>query len=167
MDTATSATRVASRTSEESNERIYRATRMRIDYFERHPEEIDDRLKELDAEWDTERALELNAASLVVAGTVMGVVLGRRWLLLPLTVGGFLVQHALHGWCPPLPALRRMGVRTPREIEAERYALMILRGDFDSITEDGDERARLAADATGRLEEPKENGAKKREMQHQ
>lgn len=175
MDIATSATRVASRTSEESNERIYRATRMRIDYFARHPEEIDDRLEELDAEWDTERTLEVNAATLVVAGTVMGVVLGRRWLLLPLTVGGFLAQHALQGWCPPLPLVRRLGVRTPREIEAERYALMMLRGDFKSIGEDGDDRAELAADATGRLEEPKtgrseepkvNNGAK-REMQHQ
>jgi hypothetical protein len=36
----------------------------------------------------------------------------------------FLLQHGLQGWCPPLPVLRRLGVRTQREIDAEKYALM-------------------------------------------
>lgn len=165
MHISTSAHRVPMHTSEESNERIFHATRLRIDSYARHPDQIDDRLEALDAEWDTERTLEVNAATLVVAGTVMGVVLGRRWLLLPLTVGGFLLQHGLHGWCSPLPLLRRMGVRTPREIEAERFALMMLCGDFDSVGDDGDDRAEAAADATGRLEEPK--GRAEHELQHQ
>jgi hypothetical protein len=34
------------------------------------------------------------------------------------------------GRCPPLSVLRRRGVRTRREIEAERCALKALRGDF-------------------------------------
>jgi hypothetical protein len=96
----------------------------------------------------------------------MGVLMGRRWLILPLTVGGFLLQHGLRGWCPPLPVLRHLGVRTPREIEAERYALMMLRGDFDSVSENEDDRAQAAADATGRLEEPKVGG-ERRAMQYQ
>ena len=33
------------------------------------------------------------------------------------------MQHALQGWCPPLPVLRRLGFRTQNEIERERYAL--------------------------------------------
>jgi hypothetical protein len=45
----------------------------------------------------------------------------------------FFAQHALQGWCPPLPILRRHGVRAAREIERERYAIKALRGDFDSI----------------------------------
>ena len=48
----------------------------------------------------------------------------------------FLVQHAVHGWCPPLAALRRMGVRTRREIDEERYALKALRGDFSGLPPD-------------------------------
>jgi hypothetical protein len=43
---------------------------------------------------------------------------------------GFLLQHAVQGWCPPLPLLRRLGVRTADEINEERYALKALRGDF-------------------------------------
>jgi hypothetical protein len=49
---------------------------------------------------------------------------------LPVVVAGFLLQHALQGWCPPLPVLRRLGVRTADEINQERYALKALRGDF-------------------------------------
>ena len=45
-------------------------------------------------------------------------------------VGGFLLQHAVQGWCPPVPVFRRLGVRTQTEIDEERYALKALRGDF-------------------------------------
>jgi hypothetical protein len=39
-------------------------------------------------------------------------------------VGTFLLQHALQGWCPPVPILRRLGYRTAREIFEERLALL-------------------------------------------
>jgi hypothetical protein len=45
-------------------------------------------------------------------------------------VTGFLLQHAIQGWCPPVPILRRLGFRTADEINRERYALKALRGDF-------------------------------------
>jgi hypothetical protein len=48
-------------------------------------------------------------------------------------VFAFFAQHALQGWCPPVPVMRRLGVRTAREIERERYALKALRGDFDQL----------------------------------
>jgi hypothetical protein len=48
---------------------------------------------------------------------------------------GFLLQHALQGWCPPVSLFRRLGVRTSAEIEQERYALKALRGDFQNIPE--------------------------------
>ncbi|MEY7848852.1 hypothetical protein AB7C87_06560 [Natrarchaeobius sp. A-rgal3] len=38
-------------------------------------------------------------------------------------IAAFLRQHALQGWCPPIPVLRRRGVRTRREIDTERRAL--------------------------------------------
>jgi len=57
----------------------------------------------------------------------------RRWLVLPALVTAFLFQHAMQGWCPPLPLLRSFGFRTAREIDTERYALKALRGDFGSI----------------------------------
>lgn len=97
-----------------------------------HLERIPSRLRELDAEWDIERTLEANASTLAFAGIVFGVTVDRRWLALPGIVTAFLFQHAVLGWCPPLPLLRRMGVRTAREIETERTALKALRGDFSS-----------------------------------
>ncbi|WP_407921819.1 hypothetical protein, partial [Corallococcus sp. AB049A] len=30
-------------------------------------------------------------------------------------MGSFLLQHGLQGWCPPLPLLRRLGLRTRGE----------------------------------------------------
>jgi hypothetical protein len=45
-------------------------------------------------------------------------------------ISGFLLQHAIQGWCSPLPVFRRLGFRTSYEIEQERQALKALRGDF-------------------------------------
>ena len=42
------------------------------------------------------------------------------------------MQHALQGWCPTVPEFRRIGVRTAKEINREKYALKAMRGDFDS-----------------------------------
>lgn len=125
--------RVAANTAAEVNERIRRQTEASLCYFAEHPEEIAHRLAELDREWDIERLLEANAASFSLAGLVLAVVSGRQWLVLPTAVAGFLLQHALQGWCPPLPVFRRLGIRTAREIEAERYALKCLRGDFSAV----------------------------------
>jgi hypothetical protein len=70
----------------------------------------------------------------------MSLVGGKKWLLVPAVVLPMLFYHAVQGWCPPLPLFRRLGVRTQREIDAEIYALRLLRGDFDQ-SEDRVERA--------------------------
>jgi hypothetical protein len=36
---------------------------------------------------------------------------------------GFLANHAIRRWCPPMPVLRRLGFRSDHEISAERVAL--------------------------------------------
>jgi hypothetical protein len=41
-------------------------------------------------------------------------------------------MHGLQGWSPPATGMRRFGLRTRAEIDAERYALKLLRGDFDT-----------------------------------
>ncbi len=148
MRVAESADRVPSHTSEDVNERIRALTRASIAYYSEHPEEIERRLRFLDEEWDVERVLEANAAGLALSGTVLGIFADRKFLVLPLAVTAFLLQHAVQGWCPPLPVLRRLGIRTAREIEAERYALKAIRGDFAEAEEEG---ARSVAEATGRL----------------
>ena len=58
--------------------------------------------------------------------------------LLPALVTGFLFQHAVQGWCPPVPLFRRMGVRTRPEIDREKFALKALRGDFKDVSDSPD-----------------------------
>ena len=98
---------------------------------------IDARIEELDREWDIERTLEMNAAAFALTGTILGAV-NRKWLLLPALVTGFLFQHAVQGWCPPVPLFRRMGVRTRPEIDREKFALKALRGDFKDVSDSPD-----------------------------
>ena len=105
------------------------------------------RLRELDEEWDTERALEANASTLVAVGSALALLVDRRFAILPLVVGGFLFQHATQGWCPPLPILRRTGYRTQTEIDQERYALKALRGDFEWVQTGGSDGAHQAVQA--------------------
>lgn len=126
--------RVPQHTSAEINQRIEDKTKERIDYLASDPMRIDRRLRELDKEWDVERTLEANSAILSLFGLAMGLTVNRRWFLLPLAVQSFFLQHAIQGWCPPLPILRRYGFRTSEEIEKERTALKAIRGDFRAIS---------------------------------
>ena len=73
----------------------------------------------------------------------------KRWLALPALVTAFPFQHAIQGWCPPLPIPRRPGFRTASEIEQERQALKALRGDFATVQQDGDKAAALQAARRG------------------
>ena len=138
--------RVALNTDETINERIRRRTEQSVVLCAAAgPEVIERRLAELDHEWDIERTLEANASSLVLLGLGLGAFVDRRYLALPAVVGGFLLQHALQGWCPPVPVLRRLGFRTQSEIDEERYALKALRGDFretESVTASSHESVR-------------------------
>jgi len=137
-------------TDEAINERIHRELEARVYYYAQRPSEIDNRLRELDEEWDVERVLETNAGVISLVGLTLGALRGR-WFVLPGVVAAFLLQHAVEGWCPPVPILRRLGIRTAQEINHERFALKALRGDFAGVYTDGqqspDERARRAIEA--------------------
>jgi len=120
---ATTAERVSKNTSPEAAERILQRIAASLHYHKHHPEAILGRLEKLDREWDIERTLETGSSSLTLLGLVLGTMRSRKWLLLSLGVQSFFLQHAIQGWCPPLPLLRALGVRTFEEIEAERSAL--------------------------------------------
>lgn len=104
-----------------------------IAYKDSSEEALTERINCLDYEWDTERVLETNAASIVLASSVLGFMKSKKFFLLTGAVGLFLLQHALQGWCPPLPLIRKLGIRTAEEIENEKTVLKILRGDYDQI----------------------------------
>ncbi|HEY6530203.1 MAG TPA: hypothetical protein VIZ65_16060 [Cellvibrionaceae bacterium] len=115
--------RVAENTSSRFNAKIQREIEMSVCFYKANPHLIPARLIELDEEWDIERVLETNASSLIVATSALGCIASRRFFAVPFVVGAFLLQHALQGWCPPLPILRRLGYRTTSEIQQERSAL--------------------------------------------
>jgi hypothetical protein len=69
------------------------------------PAAIESRIRQLESEWNVERAVVAAAAVAIIAGGVL------------------LLQYALRGGSPAFPALRRWGFRTRNEIEAERRTL--------------------------------------------
>ena len=96
-------------------------------------ETITQHIETLDREWDVERLLQTNASVLALSGVLLGATVSRKFLVIPGAVLTFFLQHAVQGWCPPLPVFRRMGVRTRKEINREKHALKALRGDFDGV----------------------------------
>jgi hypothetical protein len=128
------AQRVAAHTRPKYNERIARKTVANIaKYIGSSHSAIDGRLAKLDREWDIERILEANASGFTLLGLILAITSSWAWLILPLVVASMLLLHALQGWCPPVLLLRRLGVRTETEINQERYALKILRQDFEDL----------------------------------
>jgi hypothetical protein len=143
------ADRVRANTSDVVNRELDRELEACVrHYAQRRPEEVTRRIRELDHEWDMERLLETNASALAFTGLVLGAVLSKRWLIVPGVVLPFLFQHAVQGWCPPMPVFRRFGVRTRKEIDREKYALKALRGDF--ATDGSVPRAEAALEAVDR-----------------
>ncbi len=111
-------------TSDAVNDAIDRKTDANIARYcalDRHA--ISARIDAVEREWDIERVLEVNASTLALTGLALGVTRNRTWLMLTGGVLLFLLQHGIQGWCPPLPLLRRLGVRTRGEIDREKYAL--------------------------------------------
>ena len=82
------------------------------------PHAIRQRLWALDREWHLDRALIALSAVLVSFTSHK-----KRWRPVFWLQMGFLLHHAVRGWCPPVSALRRIGFRTEKEISAERTAL--------------------------------------------
>lgn len=128
--------RVREHSSTEVTERIDRATQRRVlRAGGESSTALTRRIDALDQEWDMERVLETNASAIALSGLFLGLVANKKFLVVPCLVLPFLLQHALQGWCPPVPFFRRKGVRTRKEIEAEKYALKALRGDFVEVRE--------------------------------
>jgi hypothetical protein len=127
--------RVRAHSNRQQNQRIDAQTQQCLKrYAAGDREAIGRHIDALDREWDVERYLQMNAGIVSLSGVVLGTLISRRFLVLPAVVFGFFFQHATQGWCPPLPVFRKMGVRTRREINKEKYALKALRGDFEHIS---------------------------------
>ncbi len=126
--------RVRRQTSDSAAEAIDEKTRRHIRLYGVQPRhELDRRIAEVERERDMEEVLETNASILALSGAILGTTVNKNFFLITGTVLGFLTQHAITGWCPPVPIFRRIGVRTRAEIDQEKYALKALRGDFKNL----------------------------------
>ncbi len=129
--------RVRANTAAQVNRRVDEQIERNIRHYSgQTKEDIYRRIQDLDEEWDIERVLETMASSFSLTGIVLGATVDRKWFLVPTIVLSFLLVHAIQGWCPPLPILRSLGIRTREEIDRERYALKALAGDFAGISKD-------------------------------
>jgi hypothetical protein len=126
--------RIRQNTPPQINNRIDQATMKRVwDYARKSPGQITARMQELDREWDLERVLETGAAGAALTGIILSGVKSRVWLLLPAAVLASLLQHSLTRRSTAVRLVRSLGIRTRREIDAEKYALRMLRGDFEKL----------------------------------
>ena len=94
---------------------------------------INHRLDELDREWSVGRVTKVSAAVLIGLGLILALWLSPWWAILSgltcLALLQYLVAHtSLLG-----KAFHRMGFRSGCEIERERLALRVLRGDFSRL----------------------------------
>ena len=134
--------RVRGHTAAEVLRRIDDVTVVNLTRCAASPEEFERRLAELDREWDTDRALETEAATMGIIGLALGTFVRKQLLALPAVVAAAVLLQATTGRYPLMPLFRRLGLRTSKEIARERYALKALRGDFAGM---GTARAAEAA----------------------
>jgi hypothetical protein len=107
-------------------------------YSGKSSEEISQRVKELDKEWDIERVLDLSMSVLALSGITSSLLFNEASIILPILLLLFFIWHAFQGWCPPIPLLRHFKIRTRPEIDREKYALKAMRGDFKGLANEKD-----------------------------
>ena len=91
-----------------------------LDYYRFESEGvIKDRIKALDAEWDVERSVQLNASLLALSGVALGAALGKKWLIIPAAVCSLFAVQAIKGGS--LPIARKL--RTRKQIVEEQCGL--------------------------------------------
>lgn len=126
--------RVRRSTTAEQLRWIDRQIEANVRHFASQPPEVIERhIAELQAEWSVERYLQVNVAVVAGGSALLALTHDRRWGFLACGALGFFLLHALQGFDPPLPVLRRLGIRTRSEINREIYALKLLRGDFEGV----------------------------------
>lgn len=102
-----------------------------VKYSSLNKQDAASRIEKLNREWDTERILEANASLGILITIFLGFAFSRLWFYISALIAFYLLQHAIQGWCPPVPIIRKLGVRTMSEIHNEKTAIKAMRGDFE------------------------------------
>ena len=126
--------RIRANTSDDINRWIDRITEENIRFYATQDmEEITDRIDDLEEEWDVDRLAQVCVSGTGLTSIIFGTLFSKKWFLLTTASLAFLGNHAVNGWCPSVSVFRRLGFRTRQEIDREKYALKVFRGDFDDI----------------------------------
>src|SRR5215470_15179984 len=94
------------------------------------PQAIEDRLAELDREWTAGRVTKAVIGVLLVVGFALAAFVNPWWLILPAVGGVFLLQYLFTRTSWLGKVFHEMGFRTGFEVDQEKMALKVLRGDF-------------------------------------
>lgn len=118
------------------NAKIDRDTLAKLEEFKNaSPEQIEERIDELAWEYDLSCATSIACAALGLGGLALSKV-HRGFLALPVFANAVLLYQNLPVPSPFTPAFRVFGFRSRTEIERERHALKMMRGDYQRAEED-------------------------------
>jgi hypothetical protein len=97
------------------------------------PLAIGARLQELDREWTAGRATKATIGILIVVGFGLTALLNPWWLILPAIGGVFLLQYLFtrSSWIGKM--FQEMGFRSGFDVDQEKMALKVIRGDFKNL----------------------------------
>ena len=102
--------------------------------IESGPTAIGERLAELESEWTAGRATKASAGVVIVAGLALTLLtMNLYWLILPIVGGAVLMQYLIGRQSLIGELFRAFGLRSGGEIDQEKMALRVLRGDFASL----------------------------------
>lgn len=107
-------------------------------------EEIEERLKMLDRQWDVESVVAMTGAVVSIGGLLLGM-RNRKLLAIPMIAQGLVLSHSLPIPDPVTPIFRAFGLWSRHEIERERHALKLLRGDYERVEHDDSPKSVLSA----------------------
>ena len=130
---------------------INRDTARSIYFYANRPAQLlSKRIEELAEEVPIESFVYRGGAALTIAGVTLLLLRGKKWAawVLTLAVAALQLQYSYQGRNGLTDVLRRRGYRSRREIEAEKYSLEAIRGDFTAVAglSDPVERARKYLD---------------------
>lgn len=133
------------------------------EYKNAAPEKVQERIDELAWEYDVSCATSLAFAAIGLGGLALSR-LHKGFLALPAIANGLLLVQNLPVPSPGVTALFRVaGFRSRTEIERERQALKMLRGDYARAKEDPTAKgAMTSAQSEGKANDPKPTRQKRR-----
>ncbi len=103
-----------------------------LDYYRLESEGvINKRIKELNAEWDAERSVQLKASLIALSGLALGASLGKKWLMIPAAICSFFAVHAIQGGAIPVSG----NFRTRKQIAEEQFGLkeLLTKGAYKNL----------------------------------